>query len=104
MKKLQISIPRTKIEDFCKRWKIIELSFFGSVLRDDFRLTSDIDILVEFSPHASWGLLDHARMEEELSQMFNRPVDLVNKKAVQNSHNWIRKQNILESAEVYYAA
>lgn len=104
MKKLRISIPRAKIEDFCKRWKIIEFSFFGSVLREDFHLNSDVDVLVEFSPHSSWGLLDHAEMEEELSQIFNRPVDLVNKKAVKNSHNWIRKRNILESAEVYYAA
>ena len=104
MKKLRISIPRAKIEDFCRRWKIVELSFFGSVLREDFRPNSDVDILVEFSPTSSWGLLDLAKMEEELSQIFNRPVDLVNKKAVRNSHNWIRKQNILESAEVYYAA
>ena len=104
MKKLQISISKAKIEDFCKRWKIVEFAFFGSVLREDFHLNSDIDVLVEFSPNSSWGLLDHAKMEEELAQILNRPVDLVNKKAVINSHNWIRKQNILESAEVYYAA
>ena len=104
MKKLQISIPREKIEDFCKRWKIVEFSFFGSILREDFRPNSDVDILVEFAPNSPWGLLDHAKMEEELSQIFSRPVDLVNKKTIQNSHNWIRKQNILESAEVYYAA
>lgn len=104
MKKLQISIPKAKIEDFCRRWKIVELSFFGSVLREDFHPKSDIDVLVEFSPNFSWSLLDLAKMEDELSQIFNRPVDLVNKKAVKNSHNWIRKQNILESAEVYYAA
>ncbi|HSX10963.1 MAG TPA: nucleotidyltransferase family protein [Chlamydiales bacterium] len=104
MKKLQISVPKAKIEEFCKRWKIVEFSFFGSVLRESFHSKSDIDILVKFSPDSSWGLLDHAKMEEELSQIFNRPVDLVNKKAVLNSPNWIRKQNILESAEVYYAA
>ena len=104
MKKLQISIPRVKIEDFCKRWKIIEFSFFGSILREDFRPNSDIDILVEFAPNSSWGLFDHAKMEEELSQILDRPVDLVSKNAVKNSHNWIRKQNILQSAEVYYAA
>ena len=104
MKKLRISISRSKIEGVCKQWEIVEFSFFGSVLREDFNISSDIDVLVEFSPNASWGLLDHAQMEEELSQIFNRPVDLVNKKAVKNSHNWIRKQNILESAEVCYAA
>ncbi len=104
MKKLQISIPRAKIEAFCKRWEIVEFSFFGSILREDFRSNSDIDVLVEFAPDPPWGLIDLAQMEEELSQIFGRPVDLVNKKAIQNSHNWIRKQNILESAEVYYAA
>lgn len=104
MKNLKISVPKVKIEAFCKRWKIVEFSFFGSVLREDFHPTSDIDVLVEFSSNSSWGLLDLGKMEEELSQIFNRPVDLVNKKAVKNSHNWIRKQNILESAEVYYAA
>lgn len=104
MKKLQISIPRAKIEDFCKRWKIVEFSFFGSILRDDFHSDSDIDVLIEFIPNSPWGLLDLAKMEQELCQILNRPVDLVNKKAVEKSHNWIRRQNILESAEVYYAA
>ncbi len=104
MKKLQVSIPRAKIEDFCKRWEIVELAFFGSVLRQDFHEGSDVDILVEFSADSKWGLMDLSRMQEELVQIFNRPVDLVNKKAVKNSHNWIRRKNILESAEVYYAA
>jgi uncharacterized protein len=105
MRKLQISISREHIVDFCKRWKIIEFSFFGSVLREDFNPTkSDIDILIEFSPQALWGLFDLVKMEEELSLLFNRRVDLVNKKAIENSRNWIRKRNILESAEIYYAA
>ncbi len=100
MRKLRIFIPKQKIENFCKKWAIVELSFFGSVLRKDFHPKSVVDILVEFSPESSWGLLDHARMEEELSKIFDRPVDLVNKKAIKNSNNWIRKRNILESAEV----
>lgn len=104
MKKLQIEIPRAKVEEFCKRWNIIELSFFGSILREDFHSGSDVDILIEFSQKVSWGLLDLAKMEEELTQIFNRPVDLISKRAIINSRNWIRKQNILESAEVYYAA
>lgn len=105
MRKLQISVSREKIVDFCKRWKIIEFSFFGSVLREDFNpQKSDVDVLIEFSPNSSWGLFDLVKMEEELSQLFDRHVDLVNKKAIENSRNWIRKQNILDSAEVYYAA
>lgn len=104
MGKLQIAVSREKIEDFCKRWEIIEFSFFGSILRNDFDKESDIDVLVEFSPTSAWGLLDLVKMQEELSHLFNRPVDLVNKNAIKNSHNWIRKQNILGSAEVFYAA
>jgi predicted nucleotidyltransferase len=104
MKKLPILIPRKKIEEFCKRWKIIKFYFFGSILRKDFHTTSDIDVLVEFSDKTSWGLFDHAAMEEELSKILKRPVDIVNKKVIINSRNWIRKQNILESARIYYAA
>jgi uncharacterized protein len=105
MRKLQVSISREKVVDFCKRWKIVEFSFFGSVLREDFNPTkSDIDVLIEFSPQSSWGLFDLVKMEEELSLLFNRRVDLVNKKAIENSRNWIRKRSILESAEIYYAA
>ena len=105
MRKLQISVSREKIVDFCKRWQIIEFSFFGSILRDDFNPEkSDIDILIEFSSTSSWGLFNLVKMEEELSLLFNRRVDLVNKKAIENSRNSIRKRNILESAEIYYAA
>jgi predicted nucleotidyltransferase len=104
VKKLKIAVPRLEVERFCKRWKIVKFSFFGSVLRKDFNANSDIDVLVEFSNNVSWSLLDHAAMEEELSEIFNRQVDIVNKKVVKNSRNWIRKQNILESARVYYAA
>ncbi len=102
--KLRIHISRELIEDFCKRWSIIEFSFFGSVLRDDFNSQSDVDVLIAFSSDSAWGLMDLAKMQEELSNILKRPVDLVNKNAVKNSRNWIRKQNILESAEVYYAA
>ena len=63
---MKIEIPKEKIADFCRKWKIVELSLFGSVLRDDFRPNSDVDLLVTFSPDAEWSLLDHMAMEEEL--------------------------------------
>ena len=101
------SVPRIacsteQIEAFCQRWRIKELSFFGSILRDDFRPSSDIDVLVTFSPEADWSLFDHLAMEEELSMIFHRRVDLVSRRAIERSTNWIRRREILGSAEPYY--
>ena len=91
------------IAEFCRRWKIKELRLFGSALREDFGQESDVDLLVTFAPDAQWSLLDHARMEEELSVLLGRKVDLVSRWAVERSPNWIRRKAILESAELYYA-
>ena len=100
---MNIEIPKEKVADFCRKWKILELCLFGSVLRDDFRPDSDIDILVTFSPDAEWSLLDHMAMEEELSAIFGRKVDLVSRKAIERSTNYIRRKAILETAQPYYA-
>ena len=104
MNRAQIDIPKDKIADFCRRWKISELALFGSVLRDDFRLDSDIDMLASYAEDADWSLFDHVRMEEELSEILGRKVDLVNRRVVESSTNWIRRKAILESAETYYVA
>ena len=95
---------RTAITNFCKRWKIAELAVFGSALREDFGPDSDVDFLVTFQPDASWSLLDHAAMEEELAEILGRKVDLVTRRAVERSRNWLRRRAILESAQPYYAA
>jgi uncharacterized protein len=99
---MKIEIPKEKIADFCQKWKIVELSLFGSVLRDDFRPNSDVDLLVTFSPDAEWSLLDHMAMEEELSVIFGRKVDLVSRRAIERSQNYIRRKVILETAQPYY--
>jgi hypothetical protein len=104
MNRVAIPWPSQEIADFCRRWRIIELALFGSVLRDDFQPDSDVDVLVAFAPGASWSLLDHVQMEQELSAILGRGVDLVSKRAVERSTNWIRRQAILGSAEVMYAA
>ena len=96
---MKIEIPKEKIADFCRKWKIVELSLFGSVLRDDFRPNSDVDLLVTFSPDAEWSLLDHMAMEEELSAIFRRKVDLVSRRAIERSQNYIRRKVILETAQ-----
>lgn len=97
-----IQMPRDKIAEFCRRWHIKEIALFGSVLRDDFGPESDLDILVSFSVDADWGLLDHLKMEEELAAIFNRKIDLFTKRAVEQSHNQLRRQEILRTAEVVY--
>lgn len=100
--KLPVSMDR--IAEFCRRWSIVELALFGSILRDDFRPDSDIDVLVAFAPDARWSLLDHVRMEQELGSLFERDVDLVSKRAIEESQNWIRRREILASAKPVYVS
>lgn len=95
------SIPRKKIAEFCKRWSINEFALFGSVLRDDFRPDSDVDVLVSIDPKAHIGLLDIVQMQLELEKMFKRPVDLVEKEGLRNPY---RRRAILRTAQVVYAA
>ena len=95
--------PPTEIATFCQRWGITELALFGSVLRDDFDLDSDIDVLVDFAADANWGLLDHIQMQLDLEELLERRVDLISKRALQRSPNWLRREAILNSAEVIYA-
>jgi predicted nucleotidyltransferase len=95
----RIDIPKDALAAFCRKWKIAELSLFGSVLRDDFRPDSDVDVLVDFEPQADWGLFDHVTMEQELSEMLGRKVDLVSRRAVESSANADRRRSILAGAE-----
>lgn len=95
----RIAIDRERVRDFCRRWQVSELALFGSVLRDDFRPESDVDVLVTFAPGASRSLFDYSAMEEELSAILGRDVDLVNRQAIERSANWLRRRAILESAE-----
>jgi predicted nucleotidyltransferase len=98
-----IALPHQTVADFCDRWKIVELSLFGSAIRDDFGPSSDVDLLVTFAPDADWSLLDHVTMEEDLAALLGRDVDLVSKRAIERSHNWIRRREILDTARVIYA-
>ncbi|MDO8616571.1 MAG: nucleotidyltransferase family protein [Dehalococcoidia bacterium] len=100
----RINIPEDKIADFCRRWKISELALFGSVLRDDFRPDSDVDVLVTFGSDAKWSLFDHVDMEDELERILGRPVDLVSRRGIERSRNPFRRKAILESARVVHAA
>ena len=96
-----IAIDRGKIADFCRRWRVVELSLFGSVLRGDFSGDSDVDVLVSFSPQAPWSAFDLVEMREELEILFARPVDLVERAALRNP---FRREAILRGRKVVYAA
>lgn len=104
MAKRNIDVPKEQIADFCRRWCISEIALFGSVLRDDFGPDSDLDVLVAFAPGADWSLLDHLRMEQELTNLLGRRIDLLSKRAVEQSHNWMRRREILNTAEVIYVS
>jgi uncharacterized protein len=100
MRRNKFRLPRKKIAEFCKRWSITEFSLFGSVLREDFRPDSDIDVLVTIDPRAHFGLLEMAQMQIELEKLFKRPVDLVEKEGLRNPY---RRREILRTAQVIYA-
>ncbi|MEX0587136.1 MAG: nucleotidyltransferase domain-containing protein [Pirellulales bacterium] len=90
------------LRDFCSKWKIREFALFGSALRDDFRPDSDVDVLVTFADEAAWGLWDVVKAEEELRDLVGRPVDLVDRRTIENSENWIRRREILGAARTIY--
>ncbi len=97
-----IALPMEKIAEFCQRWDLTELALFGSILRDDFNANSDVDVMVQFHPEAHPTLFDLAEMEEELKQLFQRDVDLMTRKGIEGSRNYLRRQAILSSAQVVY--
>jgi predicted nucleotidyltransferase len=102
--KLPISLDEEKIKDFCRRWKIAEFSLFGSVLREDFGPESDVDVLVAFADDPRWSFFDMVTMQEELKDIIGREVDLVERRAVEKSENYIRRRHILQSLEQVYVA
>jgi predicted nucleotidyltransferase len=104
MRTAHIELPEDKLSQFCRKWNVKEFSLFGSVLRDDFKDSSDIDILVTFQDDAEPSLFDLVRMEMELKEMTGKDVDLVSRRGIEMSRNYIRKEAILSSAEPIYAS
>lgn len=98
MPHLAIDIDKERLRDFCGRWKITEFALFGSAVRpEEFRPDSDIDVLVTFADDATWSLLDHVHMRDELCEIFGRDVDLLTRRSVEASENRFRRRSILES-------
>lgn len=101
MSGLRIGVAYDVIAAFCKKWRISEFAVFGSALRDDFTEGSDVDVAVEFEAGAAWSLADVAVMAAELEELFGRPVDILEKKAIRNP---FRRHEVLTTREVLYAA
>lgn len=96
------SIPQEELIRFCKKWQIHEFALFGSSVRSDFKPESDVDVLVSFAEKANWGLFEHAQMRLELETLFNRKVDLVTQRAIQQTQNHLLRTHILKDAKTIF--
>jgi hypothetical protein len=101
MTQAAIPVSRERLEAFCRKWGVVELALFGSVLRADFGPDSDVDVLIEFAPDSDRHLWEWPDMQEELSSLFGRRVDLVSKRGLRNP---FFRQRILDAREVVFAA
>jgi len=97
----RVHLDRDALAAFCRKWRIRELSLFGSALRDDFRSDSDLDFLVSFEPDMPWDLWDLVTMRDELIAITGREVDLVDKEALRNPY---RRRAILSNREMIHVA
>lgn len=98
-----IALPMDAIRAYCQKWGICEFALFGSVLREDFNDESDIDVLVSFREGVRHGLFDLVQMGDELETIFGREVDLIDRRAIEQSENYLRRKIILNSAVTIYA-
>jgi predicted nucleotidyltransferase len=102
---LQLDLPLQQIGEICRKYGVSQLSVFGSVLRADFRAESDVDFLVVFrGNNAGPWLAKYQHMEAELAGLLGRRVEVVSRRAVEQSRNYLRRNAILSSARVLYAA
>ena len=101
MPSLNITFDRSRLRQLCQHWEISELALFGSVLRDELRPESDVDLLVSFAPSARTSYWDWPELTRDLQGVFGREIDLVVKDGLKNP---FRKHEILSTAQVIYAA
>ncbi|MBD2392995.1 nucleotidyltransferase domain-containing protein [Cyanobacterium aponinum FACHB-4101] len=98
----RLGVSWENIVSFCQQFKIKELALFGSILRDDFSVNSDVDFLITLSADTKLDWIYFQLMEKELKKMVNRKIDIIFKNNLEKSANWIRKKEILTTAEVIY--
>ncbi|MEN9521525.1 MAG: hypothetical protein RLZZ381_4113 [Cyanobacteriota bacterium] len=100
--KERLNITPEEIAKLCQQWNITELTLFGSVLSQRFNADSDVDILIRFAPDARQGLLTLSKIKHELEIKIRRKVDISLRESIENSENWIRRHEILKTAQVIY--
>ncbi len=96
------NVEPAQIGEFCVRWKVSELALFGSTLAEKLTSESDIDLLVTFKEDSQIGLFDMVRMQNELKDIFGRDMDLVSRRGLEASPNYLRREEILSTALVVY--
>jgi hypothetical protein len=99
-----INIQEEQLKEICKRYLIRELAVFGSALRQDFNDKSDVDLLIEFEPESGITLFNIVDLKEEFEKLFGRDVDIVSKKAIQQSRNHLKRKSILANFKVIYVS
>jgi predicted nucleotidyltransferase len=97
------SIPQEEIIRFCQRWQVREFALFGSVVGGGFKPESDVDVLISFKVTSHWGLFDHVQMRLDLESIFNRKVDLVTRRALEQTQNSLLREHILNTAKVIFS-
>lgn len=98
--RVKIRVPKQELAEFCRRYQVQKLALFGSVLGNNFRTDSDVDVLVSFQPNAHIGFITFSRMQRELSGLFQRPVDLVPMDGLKP----VIRDSVLSDIEEVYAA
>lgn len=99
MRSANLEVPPAALDAFCHKWRVRELSLFGSILRDDFGPESDVDVLVSFADDAPWSLWDFTAMRDELAVLVGRPVDLVEQEGLRNP---FRRHRILNTKKIIW--
>ena len=104
MPRTNLPISAEQLADFCRRYQIMELALFGSVLCDDFRPDSDVDFLVTYAPDKQWQAWGELPEQDEMATLLGRKVDWLTRKSVEQNANTIFRRAVLNNAEVIYAA
>ncbi|AUC62555.1 toxin-antitoxin system antidote component (plasmid) [Cyanobacterium sp. HL-69] len=98
----RLKISLNQLFDICQQYNIKEMALFGSILRDDFNNKSDIDFLISFQPNTPQGLLTISKLKSHLESLLNYPVDITIKDSLKDGDNWIRRNEILNTAQTIY--
>ena len=104
MERHGIQLDSPEVLAFCRTWKISRLEVFGSILREDFRPDSDVDFVVDFEDDAEWDLAELEQIRQGLSEIVHRDADVLTRRTLARTDNWLLRRNVLAQLETVYAA